>query len=97
MESAKNNAIVGWEKSFKQNYGMDINFFDDRLSATAEYYREHRTDILVQDGTAPGLLGFSVPYANLGEVNSWGWELSLKWNDKIGKNFRYWANVNLYL
>lgn len=95
MESAKNNANVGWEKSFKQNYGMDINFFDDRLSATAEYYREHRTDILVQDGTAPGLLGFSVPYANLGEVNSWGWELSLKWNDKIGKNFRYWANVNL--
>lgn len=55
------------------------------MSATAEYYREHRTDILVQDGTAPGLLGFSVPYANLGEVNSWGWELSLKWNDKIGK------------
>lgn len=21
--------------------------------------------------------------------------MSLKWNDKIGKNFRYWANVNL--
>ena len=94
-ESAKNNPNVGWEKAFKQNYGMDINFFDDRLSATAEYYQEHRTNILLQDGTAPGLLGFSVPYANLGIVDSWGWELALKWNDKIGKNFRYWANVNL--
>ncbi|BDW76295.1 hypothetical protein BFINE_20900 [Bacteroides finegoldii DSM 17565] len=22
-------------------------------------------------------------------------ELSLKWNDKIGKDFRYWAGINL--
>ncbi len=28
-------------------------------------------------------------------MDSWGWELSFKWNDKIGDNFRYWANVNL--
>ena len=36
-----------------------------------------------------------MPYANLGIVNSWGWELGVKWNDKIGDNFRYWASVNL--
>ena len=94
-EVSKNNPDVTWEKAFKRNYGIDINFFDDRLSATAEYYREHRWDILLRDGTAPGMLGFLTPYANLGEVNSWGWELSLKWNDKIGKNFRYWATMNL--
>lgn len=94
-ESAKNNADVGWEKSFKQNYGIDLNLFDDKLSVTGEYYREHRTDILLQNGRAPGILGFTMPWANLGIVNSWGWELSLKWNDKIGDNFRYWANVNL--
>lgn len=94
-EIAKNNPNVTWEKAFKQNYGIDMNFFDDRLSVTAEYYREHRWDILLRDGTAPGMLGFFTPYSNLGEVNNWGWELSLKWNDKIGKNFRYWANVNL--
>lgn len=94
-ELAKNNPDVSWEKAFKRNYGIDINFFDDRLSTTFEYYREHRWDILVRDGTAPGMLGFTTPYSNLGEVNNWGWELSLKWNDKIGKNFRYWAGVNL--
>lgn len=94
-EVSKNNADVTWEKAFKQNYGLDINFFDDRLGVTAEYYREHRWDILLRDQTAPSMLGFVTPYANLGEVNSWGWELSLKWNDKIGKDFRYWANMNL--
>lgn len=45
-------------KVFKQNYGIDINFLDDKLSATGEYYREHRTNILLQNGQAPGILGF---------------------------------------
>lgn len=94
-EYSKNNADVTWEKSLKQNYGIDVNFFDDRLKATAEYYFENRWDILLRDGTAPGMLGFTTPYANLGKVNSWGWELSLKWNDKINDNFRYWVGVNL--
>ena len=50
---------------------------------------------MLQDGTAPGMLGFITPYANLGIVDSWGWELSLKWNDKINDKFRYWVGVNL--
>ena len=94
-EKAINNASVTWEKAFKQNYGIDINFLDDRLSATVEYYRENRWDILLQDGMAPGILGFAQPYSNMGEVNNWGWELSMKWNDKIGNDFRYWVSANL--
>ena len=94
-EYAKNNADVSWEKALKRNYGIDANFFNDRLRTTFEYYREHRWDILVQDATAPGMLGFTVPYANLGVVDSWGWELSLKWNDQLNKNFRYWLGLNL--
>ncbi|MFV0586932.1 SusC/RagA family TonB-linked outer membrane protein [Bacteroides reticulotermitis] len=94
-ELSKNNADVTWENAFKQNYGIDINFLEDRLKTTFEYYKEHRKDILWQDGTAPGMLGFIPPVSNLGIVDSWGWELSLKWNDKINKNFRYWAGVNL--
>ena len=94
-EVAKNNAAVTWEKALKRNYGVDINFLDDRLKTTFEYYKERRNDILLRDGTAPGMLGFITPYSNLGSVDSWGWELSLKWNDKIGDNFRYWAGINL--
>lgn len=36
-----------------------------------------------------------MPYANLGVVDSWGWEVSVKWQDKIGKDFRYWVSMNL--
>lgn len=94
-EKSKNNQDVTWEKSFKQNYGIDINFFDDRLKTNVDYYIEKRRDILLVDETAPTIIGFSVPKANLGSVDSWGWELSLKWNDRLNSNFRYWIGANL--
>lgn len=94
-EGAMNNPNVTWEKAFKQNYGFDMNFFDDRLKSTFDYYLEHRKDILLQNSTYPGLLGFTIPFSNAGEVKNWGWEVSLKWNDQINKNFRYWANFNI--
>lgn len=94
-ELARNNPNVTWEKAHKQNYGADIYFLDENLSTTVEYYKEHRTNILLRDATAPGMLGFSTPYANLGVVDSWGWEVSLKYNGRVNSDFRYWAGVNL--
>jgi len=95
IEAAKNNPDVTWEKAFKQDYGVDVNFLNDQLRATFDYYKEHRKDILLSNGTLPAILGFTPPKSNLGEVDSWGWELSLNWNSKIGKDFRYWAKLNL--
>ena len=94
-ESIKNNPDLGWEKAFKQDYGFDLYFFGDRFKTTFDYYREHRTDILVRDATVPSSIGFTMPYTNAGETKAWGWELSLGYNDKIGKNFRFWGKLNL--
>ena len=94
-ESIKNNPNIGWEKAFKQDYGFDLYFFGDRFKTTFDYYREHRTDILVRDATVPSSIGFTMPYTNAGETKAWGWELSLGYNDKIGKNFRFWGKLNL--
>lgn len=94
-ESIKNNPDIGWEKAFKQDYGFDLYFFGDRFKTTFDYYCEHRTDILVRDATVPSSIGFTMPYTNAGETKAWGWELSLGYNDKIGKNFRFWGKLNL--
>ncbi len=95
FEAMRHNENVTWEKAYKQNYGVDLRFFKDRLGASFDYYVEHRKDILLKDDTAPNLIGFTLPYANLGEAKSWGWELSLSWDDKIGKSFRYNVGLNL--
>ena len=94
-ESQKNNQDISWEKATKINYGVDINFFDDRLRGTFDYFHEDRKDILLTDETAPSIIGFTVPIANLGKMRSWGWELTLGWNDRIGDNFRYNVKLNL--
>ena len=91
----KNNPEVTWEKAFKQDYGFDMNFLNDRLILTFDYYTEHRTNILLRDYSAPSIVGFEPPYSNQGIVDSNGWEISLKWNDKISNDFRYWATINL--
>ena len=95
LESTKHNPDVTWEKAFKQDYGVDINFLRNRLQVSFDYYHEYRKDILTNDLTAPSLIGFTVPRANLGKTKSWGYEWSFKWQDKIGKNWRYWAGLNL--
>lgn len=94
-ESIKNNPDLGWEKAFKQDYGFDLYFLGDRFKTTFDYYREHRTDILVRDATVPSSIGFTMPYTNAGETKSWGWELSLGYDAKIGKDFRFWSKLNL--
>ena len=94
-ESGKNNPDVGWETAFKQNYGVDANFFNNRLTTSFDYYIEDRSNILVRDQMLPTFLGFTIPITNVGKVNSWGWELTAKWQDKIGSDFRYWVGVNL--
>lgn len=95
--TSMNNPDVTWETAFKRDYGIDVNFLGDRLRGVFDYYLEHRKDILLQDATIPNMAGFGIytPYANLGVVDSWGWEAALKWQDKIGKDFRYWIGVNL--
>ena len=93
-EISKNNPLVTWEKALKQNYGLDINLFNEKLSLTTDRYYEYRYDILLQDQTAPDLIGFNVPYANLGSVRSDGWEVSARWRDRIGSDFNYYATVN---
>lgn len=93
-EAAKNNQDVTWEKAFKQDYGFDIQFFNSGLKASFDYYKEHRTGILLRDQNAPGYIGFAVPYANLGVVDSHGWELSLNWSQFIRSDFHYWVGFN---
>lgn len=94
-ENGKNNQDITWEKALKTNLGVDANFLNDRLRTSFDYYHEKRTDIMLSDGTAPSVLGFTPPLANLGEMRSWGWEITLKWNDQIGDNFRYNVGLNL--
>lgn len=95
-ESRLGNPNVTWETALKQNYGVDVYFFKDRLKLTADYFRENRRDILIQRSTVPALIamGTVLPVVNLGKVNNQGYEIDLEWNDRV-KDFSYYINANL--
>ncbi len=89
------NSAVTWETAVKQNYGIDIKFFRDRLSATVDYFTEHRTGILLKPNSVPGLIATSLPEMNIGIIDNGGYEVSLGWNDTRPNGFNYYINTNL--
>jgi TonB-linked SusC/RagA family outer membrane protein len=95
MESILGNPDVTWETSQKANIGFEAKLFKDKLGLTVDHFTEHRRDILSTRGTVPGIVAASLPPYNLGEVKNWGNELELTYNDKVGKNFTYWAKGNI--
>lgn len=98
VEQRLGNKNVTWETALKQNYGIDLTLLDNRLKVTAEYFREHRKDILIARQTIPGLTSLTkevLPVVNMGEVKNHGYELELGWNDKIGDDFHYYLNANM--
>ena len=93
--SATYNEDVHWSKSYKTNVGFDFRFLNQRLSVTMDYYYERNRDILLNyTSLIPSIVGNqSAPY-NYGSMDNWGWELSIGWRDKIGKDFKYHVNLN---
>lgn len=89
------NSDVHWDKDYKLNIGIDANFFDQRLGLTLDHYREWNREMLMNIlQTVPSTVGTVSAASNLGEMDSWGWELSLNWHDKIGKDFKYKIGIN---
>ena len=82
------------ETADKYNIGIDARLWKN-LTATAEFYYDHRTNILVTDNNISGMLGVTAAQSNIGEVESKGVEISLGWNDYLkDKDFRYYVNAN---
>ena len=42
----------------------------------------------------PSTVGTQTASTNLGKMNSWGYEVSVSWRDKIGKDFKYHVGIN---
>jgi len=85
---------VTWENIEQSNVGVDASFLKDRLAITADYYVKRNKDMLAELNL-PNLLGVSASRVNIGELKSWGWELDIKWRDKIKEvNYRVGFNIS---
>ncbi|MGC4234872.1 MAG: TonB-dependent receptor [Niabella sp.] len=84
------NPNVTWEQSKKMDFGIELKFFDDKLSFTGDYFREKRDNILWYLSTVPELVAATLPPANIGKVNNQGYELELGYNGNT-RTVQYWV------
>lgn len=87
------NEDITWETSEQFDLGFDARFLNQRLNVNFDFYVKTTKDWLVQPPVL-GTVGTGAPYINGGDVKNTGVELGLAWNDRIGKDFYYYVNVN---
>jgi TonB-linked SusC/RagA family outer membrane protein len=78
---------VGWSRSLKQDFGVDIRLLNNNLSLTVDLFKEYRDRIFLQRQLLPDYAGFvESPWANLGIAENKGIEASLEYMQKLGDN-----------
>lgn len=96
-QSQIGNTNVSWETVEKRNFGVDFAFLKGLVAGSLDIFSDKRSDILISGGSRaiPSFFGTNAPSANLGEVESHGYEFVLRLNKSWNRNFRTWANFNM--
>jgi TonB-linked SusC/RagA family outer membrane protein len=88
------NQNLTWESANKFDIGADIGFLGNRLTLTADYYRD-LINGLIQQVPISGTTGFNtVPYANVGNMQNVGYELGIKGIVIKTNNFTWTSSFN---
>jgi TonB-linked SusC/RagA family outer membrane protein len=83
------NEDITWETSVKQNYAVEIGLWE-KLSLIAEYFAEHRYNILMSRSSIPQTMGIANRgniRSNVGEATGKGVDLSLEYQQNWSDGF----------
>ena len=99
MQAMKPNNIrltdMKWEIHESWNGGIDLGFFNDRLTLTIEGYSQTTTDMLLSNYRIPSNTGYeNVAYRNQGKMRNTGWEFHISSNRVITIGKKFWVDVN---
>ena len=94
------NPSIKWEESKQFDVGVDLNFFNDRIEFTADYFNKETANLLIGNIPVSGIFGIAAPgaaapTANAGTVRNSGFEFSVGYRGMIGSDFSYQLNYNL--
>lgn len=83
-----------WEKIRTTNIGVDFGFFQNRLNGSFDYFWRSNKDMVGPAPVLPATLGADAPKENNLAMRTYGWELSLQWQDNV-KDFNYSVKFNM--
>ena len=89
------NPDISWETTTMTDIGLDLDFFDGKLSLVGDYFWRITSDILFALPIAPSV-GIAAPTQNAAKVENKGWELSLNYKGSSKNNeFLYQVGFNI--
>ena len=91
--AAIGNKDLKWERSQELNFGLNMGFFNNRVSATIEVYKRNTRDLILNQ-TLPTSTGFSSVITNVGKVSNKGIEIMLNTKNIETKNFSWSTSIN---
>lgn len=86
------NKDIRWEESEQIDIALDLGAFNDRLTATFDYYVKN-TNGLLERIPIPAHVGNDPSFANVGSVQNKGVEMSVNWRHVISA-WNYSVGVN---
>lgn len=88
------NTSVTWEVANQTNVGFDANLFDEKITFSADYFYNLRTNILWwRNASVPATTGLTLPRENIGKVRNQGFEVEAGYKNRI-RDFSYQISVN---
>jgi TonB-linked SusC/RagA family outer membrane protein len=88
------NADIKWETTKKLEFAIDLGFLKDRISFTANYYRNRSSDQITSNAL-PTQTGYNSYSTNLpAKIQNKGLELELNSSNIMTKNFSWKTSVN---
>lgn len=82
-----------WETMAEVDFGLDFRTLDNRLSGTFDVYNRKSKNLIVPI-TPPLAISNGNSNVNSGEVVNQGVEASLRWDGKVGDDWKYWVSGN---
>lgn len=82
-----------WETTDTKNIGFDFGFFNNRLTASMNYYINETDGLLITKKLAPSV-GYRSPILNVGKIRNQGFELEVGWDHTV-RDFHYNIGFNL--
>ncbi len=91
-QGSPENPSLKWETTSQFNGGLDMGFFDSRLSVTLDAYYKQTNDLLIRIDL-PAYSGFTSGQSNMGKIENKGFEFSITSNNFVGE-FRWDTRFN---
>ncbi len=88
------NTGVTWESATQKDIGIDLHFFDGKLTLTADYFENTRSNILARrNASIPNTTGLSLPDENIGEFENKGFDFNVQYSNN-SSDFTYSVGAN---